>query len=304
MAMTEGTTKNENLTKVQDVDFSLRFGYSVKKLIEALGITRKLPKTAGTVLKAYKVAGTLKAGKVAEGETIPLSEYKTTYTDIGTLELEKYRKETTVEAISNKGYKQAVVDTDQKMLQDIQKGIRKKFFDFIATGTGAVTGVDLQSTLAQSWGKLQVLFEDDEIEMVHFMNQMDVADYLGTAQITTQTAFGMTYVENFLNLGTVFLNSSVPKGKIFSTAKENVVLYYIPVNGADIGEAFTFVSDETGYIGVHHNADYKNLTADTTAISGLGLFAENISGVVVGTITPVPAPAPNNTPDTATQNKS
>ena len=55
MPMTEGTTKNANLTKVQDVDFSLRFGYSVKKLIEALGITRKLPKTAGTVLKVYKV---------------------------------------------------------------------------------------------------------------------------------------------------------------------------------------------------------------------------------------------------------
>lgn len=285
MPMTEGTTKNANLTKVQDVDFSLRFGYSVKKLIEALGITRKLPKTAGTVLKVYKVAGVLKDGTIAEGETIPLSEYQTTYEPIGEVNLDKFRKETTAEAISGKGYKQAVIDTDQKMLQDIQRGIRKKFFNFLATGTGAATGIGLQATLAQCWGQLQVLFEDDTIESVYMLNPLDVADYIATAQVSTQTAFGMTYIENFLGLGTVFLNTSVPKGKIYATAKENIVLYYVPVNGADLGEAFSFVSDDTGYIGVHHEADYTNLTADTTAVSGVGLFAENISGVVVGTIT-------------------
>lgn len=291
MAMASNTTKDANLAKVQDVDFSLRFGYSVKKLVEALGITRKIAKTAGTVLKVYEVTGELKDGSVAEGETIPLSEYKTTYEPIGEVTLDKFRKETTAEAISNKGYKQAVIDTDQKMLQDIQKGIRKKFFDYLATGTGAVSGVGLQAALAQAWGQLQILFEDDTIESVYMLNPLDIADYLSTAQVSTQSAFGMTYIENFLGLGTVFLNSSVPKGKIYATAKENIVLYYIPVNGADLGEAFTFTSDDTGYIGVHHEADYTNLTADTVAVSGVGLFAENISGVVVSTIA-VPAATP------------
>lgn len=278
------TTKNDNLSKVQDVDFSLRFGYSVKKLVEALGITRKVAKTAGTVLKVYKVTGTLKSGEVAEGETIPLSEYKTTYEPIGEVSIDKYRKETTAEAISGKTYKQAVIDTDNKMLQDIQKGIRSKFFNFISTGTGVATGVGLQGALAQCWGQLQILFEDDTIESIYMLNPLDIADYLATAQVTVQTAFGMSYIENFLGLGTVFLNSSVPKGKIYATAKENIVLYYVPINGADLGEAFTFTADETGYIGVHHEADYTNLTSATTAISGVGLFAENISGVVVGTI--------------------
>ena len=161
MAMASNTTKDANLAKVQDVDFSLRFGYSVKKLVEALGITRKIAKTAGTVLKVYKVTGELKDGSVAEGETIPLSEYKTTYEPIGEVRLAKFRKETTAEAISNKGYKQAVIDTDQKMLQDIQKGIRKTFFDYLAAGTGVASGVGLQAALAQAWGQLQVLFEDD-----------------------------------------------------------------------------------------------------------------------------------------------
>ena len=94
----------------------------------------------------------------------------------------------------------------------------------------------------------------------------------------------MTYVENFLGLGTVILNSSVPKGKIYATAKDNIVLYYIPVNGADLNEAFAFTSDATGYIGIHEQPDYTNMTASDTVVNGMVLFAERLDGVVVGSI--------------------
>ena len=160
----------------------------------------------------------------------------------------------------------------------------KNFFDFLGTGTGVATGDTFQATLAQSWGQLQVLFEDDEIESVYFMNPLDVADYLATAQISLQTAFGMTYVKDFLGLGTVIFNSSVPKGKVYATAKNNIVLYYIPVNGADLNEAFSFTSDQTGYIGIHEAPDYTNMTASDTVVSGIVLFAERLDGIVVGTI--------------------
>lgn len=284
MAMETGMTKNANMTKLQDVDFSLKFGLSVNKLVEALGVTRTHPKAAGTTLKLYKVNGQLEDGTVAEGETIPLSEYSTTYETIGEVTLKKYRKKTTDKAISEKSYKQAVIDTDNKMVQDIQKEIRKQLFGFLAQGTSTASGVGVQGALAKAWGKLQILFEDNEVEMVHFMNQMDVANYLSTVPVTTQSAFGMTYIENFLGIGTVILNSSVPQGTIYSTAKENIVLYYIPVSGSDLGEAFDFVTDETGYIGVHHQADYDNMTFGTTAVCGVGLFAENLAGVVKTTI--------------------
>ena len=94
----------------------------------------------------------------------------------------------------------------------------------------------------------------------------------------------MTYVKDFLGLGTVIFNSSVPKGKIFATAADNLVLYYIPVNGADLNEAFDFTSDATGLIGVHESPDYTNMTASDTVVSGIALFAERIDGVVVATI--------------------
>lgn len=276
--------KKEDLARAREIDFAYRFGESIKKLMEALGVTRKIPKQAGTVLKAYKATGTLQDGAVAEGETIPLSKYITEPVALAEIVLKKWRKATSAEAIVERGYNQAVVMTKEAMLKDVQKGIRKDFFDFLATGTSKAEGSTFQAALANSWGQLQVLFEDDEIQSVYFMNPLDVADYLATANISLQNAFGMTYVKDFLGLGTVIFNSSVPKGKIFATAADNLVLYYIPVNGADLNEAFDFTSDATGLIGVHESPDYTNMTASDTVVSGIALFAERIDGVVVATI--------------------
>ena len=280
------TVKEADLAKVRDIDFTERFSKGIDTLMAMLGVTRKQEKRAGEVLKVYKATGTLESGVVAEGDVIPLSKYQTTYEAVGEAVLNKWRKVTTAEAISSKGYGQAVNDTNDKMLNDIQKGVRTSFVNFLATGTGEVAGVGLQATLAQAWGKLQVLFEDTSVQSVYFMNPLDVADYLGGAQISTQTAFGMSYIENFLGLGTVILASDVPKGKLYATAAENIVLYYIPVTSADMAQAFDLTSDATGLIGIHTGPTYDNLSAETVAASGVGLFAEKLDGIVVGTINP------------------
>ena len=284
MAAETNLIKNADLARVREVEFVTMFGGSLKKLTEALGVTRKVAKQAGATLKAYKATGTLENGNVAEGETIPLSHYKTEPVTIAEITLKKWRKATSAEAIIEKGYDQAVTATTDKMLSDVQKSIRTDFFTFLATGTGTASGSTFQAALANAWGQLQVLFEDDTIDSVYFMNPLDVADYLGTAQITMQTAFGLSYVENFMGLGTVFFNASVPQGKIYATAKENIVLYYVPVNGADLNEAFSFTADETGLIGIHEVPDYTNMTASDTVINGMVLFAERLDGVVVSSI--------------------
>ena len=284
MAAETNLIKKADLAKAREIEFTYTFSEGVRKLMEALGVTRKIAKQAGTVLKAYKAVGTLEDGDVAEGDTIPLSKYTTEPVTFGELTLKKWRKATSAEAIVERGYDQAVEMTTDRMLRDVQKAIRTDLFTFLATGTGEANGADFQSALAQAWGQLQVKFEDDAVQAVYFVNPLDIADYLGAAQISTQTAFGMTYVEDFLGLGTVIMNASVPKGKIYATAKENIVLYYIPVNGADLGEAFDFTSDETGYIGIHETPDYTNMTASDTVVNGMVFFAERIDGVVVGTI--------------------
>ena len=277
--------KKTDLVRAREVEFVNIFSENIKKLVEALGVTRKIPKQAGYTLKSYKATGTLVDGKVAEGETIPLSKYQTVAVPYEEITLKKWRKATSAEAIISGGYDQAVQMTTDRMLLDVQKGIRSDFFTFLGTGTGTAPGEGFQVALAQAWGQLQVKFEDDSIEAVYFMNPLDVADYLAKAPITLQTAFGMTYVENFLNLGTVIFDSKVPQKTIYATAKDNIVLYYIPVNGADLGEAFDFTSDQTGLIGIHETPDYTNMTASDTVVSGIVLFAERLDGIIKSTIT-------------------
>ncbi len=276
--------KKEDLVRAREIDFVNTFGENTKKLLELLGVTRKIAKQAGTVLKAYTATGTLESGVVAEGDVIPLSKYQTEAVPLGEITLRKWRKATSAEAIVERGYNQAVDMTTDRMLKDVQGVIRADFFTHLATGTGTASGDDVQGALAQAWGQLQVKFEDDDIQSVYFMNPLDIADYLANANITTQNAFGMTYVEDFLGLGTVITNSRVPKGTVYATAKDNIVLYYVPVNGGDLGEAFAFTSDETGLIGIHEEPDYTNMTASDTVINGMALFAERLDGIIVVTM--------------------
>lgn len=284
MAAEINLIKKADLARVREQEFTYLFQDDLRKLNELLGITRLIPKQAGTVLKAYRAKGTLADGIVGEGETIPLSKYEVEAVPFSEIVLNKWRKATSAEAIVDCGYDQAVTMTTDKMLSDVQKAIRKKFATALSTGTGTATGTTFQKALANAWGQLQVKFEDTSISSVYLMNPLDVADYLGGANITMQSAFGMSYIENFLGLGTVILLSDVPQGKIYATAKENLVGYYIPVNGADLGEAFNFTSDETGFIGIHEEPDYTNMTASDTVVCGVVLFFERIDGVIVASI--------------------
>ena len=289
MAETDNTIKKGDLARVREVEFTYLFTENLKGLIDALGVTRKIPKQAGAILKAYKAQGTLEDGAVEEGADIPLSHYETVAVNFGEITLNKWAKQTTAEAIMDRGFDQAVGMTTKKMLSQVQSAVKTKFFNFMkdSVGVTTVSGNGLQETLAKSWGKLQVKFEDQDIIPVHFLNPEDVADYLATAQITIQTAFGMQYIEDFLGLGKVFLTTSVAKGSVYSTAADNIVLYYVPVNGADLGEVFNFTSDATGLIGIHEEAQYGNLTCKDTVITGVLFFAERIDGIIKATINSV-----------------
>lgn len=290
MAAETNLIKKAQMAKVREVDYVQKFGENVANLIKMLGITRKIPVVAGTALKVKKVTGTLESGIVAEGDIIPLSQYATTWETVAEATLLKWRKASSAEAIIKGGFDQAVNDTDAKMILDIQKGIRTAFIASLATGSGSASGTGLQSALADAWGQLSIAFEDDAVQTVYFVNPLDVADYLGSASVTVQTAFGLQYIENFLGLGTVILTGAIEKGTFYATAAENIVLYYVDVNGANgLGDAFDFTTDaETGLIGIHELNDYTRLTAETVAVSGITLFAEMPDGVIVGEISSNP----------------
>lgn len=283
MAIDPNRMKSADFAKVSSIYFVNRFEQNIKQLMDILGLTRKIEKTPGSVYKTYKVTGTLEDGTVAEGEEIPLSKYKTEVANVFEVELKKYRKGTTYEAIMDKGYDQAVNDTDTKMIRDVQNTLRKKFFDFIKTGTGTATATKpgIQGALAAAWGKNQVYWEDyDTSGFLYFVNPLDVADYLGEKDIQTQNAFGMTFVQSFLGVYDVVTYSGIPQGEVYTTAKENIILYYCNPANAEIAKQFEFETDETGLIGIHRTVDYTTVSADSTILTATGLYAELLNGIV------------------------
>lgn len=280
----------QQMVKVREVDFVRRFtGTILRKLMEALGVTRKIPLIEGTTMYYYTTTGTLQSGAVAEGEIIPLSQYERVKTPIGEITLKKWRKATTAEAILKSGYDEAVLETDKKLLLDVQTGIRTDFFDYLKAIDATVVGAStLQMVLAQTWGNLQVLFENDAIEAVHFMHPLTIADYLGSANITVQTAFGFNYIKDFLGLGTVIMTSQIPKGQVISTAKENLIMYYIPVS-AKAMSSLGVTADQTGYIGIKSAyPTEERAQVETLVLSGIQFLVEYASGVVFGQIDSTP----------------
>ena len=278
----------EQMKRVREVDFVSQFTHnSLAKLMEVLGVTRKIAMMEGTTMYVYSVTGELQDGNVPEGEIIPLSQYEVTKTPVGEIKLHKWRKAASAESIKKSGYDAAVRDTDTAILRDVQKGIRANLFSFLngeISGATTASGADLQSALADAWGNIQVLFEDDTAEAVYFVHPQDIASYLASADITTQEAFGMKYVEDFLGLGTVIISSRVKKGTFVATAKENFIMYYLTMNG-DIAMAFNLTADETGFIGI--KSGYQNeerAQIESLVMDGIQFLVEYAAGVVKGTI--------------------
>lgn len=279
--MATNTIKVADLAKVQNVEFVNKFNGGAQKLLDLLGASEVITVAPGTAINVYKTSGTLNTTQVGEGEEISISKYKNELADTYELSIKKYRKQTTAEAIAKRGYEQAVTATDDKMVKDIQKALRGDIFTFLATGTGSATGTTFQKALANAWAKVEIAFEDDSATPIYFVNPLDIADYLGTASVTLQTAFGLSYIENFLGLGTVIVDSKVPQTKVYATAKENIDVYSCDCSAI---EGFDLYTDETGLIGIGHASEYSNAALETLALTGMGVFAEYLDRIIVSTI--------------------
>lgn len=277
------TTVAADLEPAISVDFVTRITQNIDELREVLGISELLAMSAGTDIKIYKMSKKNTPSQVGEGETIPLTEIERKLVKTISLDLNKYRKNTTAEAIQKVGRSMAVNQTDEKLISEIQKDIKKAFYAALATGTGTATGTTLQVTLANLWAKLQNYYEDMDVTPIYFMNPQDVADYLGTAQITMQTTFGFTYIENFLGLGTAIVTPQVTAKTVYATAKENLNGAYAPVSG-DVGQTFGLTADSTGLIGMTHQMKSDNATIDTLIMSNVVFYPEFADGVFKGTI--------------------
>lgn len=278
-----GMTTTADMAPAISVDFTSRISKNIVELQKLLGITDLIPMSAGTDIKIYKWTVDELADQVGEGKTIGLTKVTRTLANTISLALDKYRRNTTAEAIQKVGRNIAINQSDEKLVGKVQKETKKSLYAALKKGSGTVSGITLQAVLANLWAKLQEYYEDEDVTPVYFINQQDVADYLGTAQITMQTAFGFTYIENFLGLGTAIISPQVTAKNPIATAKENMRGAYVPMSG-DVAQTFALMADSTGLVGMTHSINSRDASVDTLLMSCVKFFPEFEDGVFIGTI--------------------
>ena len=284
----ENTVVSTDLTAVREIDFVTRFAREIKIFREILGNIRMEKHAPGTKLTVKKAAVTLNTSSVGEGETIPYNAISYTETDVGSLTWDKQKIGVTMEAISAHGYDAAVQAADDDMLYKLRSKIVNDFFTFAQTGTltSDIQTYTFQSALAEAQAQVQAKWEDMDrgySDIIAFANVKDAYRYLGAAQITTQTAFGMTYIENFLGFSKLFLTSKIPQGKIVATPSQNLILYYVDATANDFNKAgFLFRTDnETNLIGVHVEGNHNTDVSELSTVMAMGLFSEYLDGIAV-----------------------
>lgn len=285
-AAPENMTAAADLEPAISVDFVSRLNSNITELMNLLGIVELDPMAEGTMIKVYKLYQVNAPEQVGEGEEIALTKVKRELAKTIELTLKKYRKQTSAEAIQKVGREMAVNRTDEKMISNLQKDIKKDLYKLLGEGTGTATGKGLQAALSNSWAAVKKYYEDQDATPIFFVSTDDVAGYLANAQVTMQTAFGMSYIQDFLGLGTVVISPTLTAGKLIATAKENIRGAYIPATGGDLANSFGLTSDATGLIGMTHAIATSNATIETLIFSGVKFFPEFIDGVIVGTISP------------------
>ena len=265
--------------KAREIDFVTSFGRNLQALLDVMGISRPIRKANGTMLKVKTASGTLQFGEVAEGDVVPLSQYIVTETDFDTIKILKYKKGVTIEAIAEKGYEAAVTMTDEEFRYDLQNVVLNKFYDQLKSGSLVGHETTWQMAVSMAIGKVRNKFETmgrTATGTAVWVNTLDIYKYLGAAEITTQTAFGMNYVQNFLGADIVFISSKIPEDVVIATPLNNLVAYYVDPSDSEFARAgLVYTTDPTtGFIGFHTQGNYDRVISEMDAIMGLRIFVE------------------------------
>ena len=288
MGALSGTTFNANIdVQAREVDFVTQFANNWEHLREIMSIMRPIRKGAGTELKSKKAFVALEDGTVAEGDVIPFSKARVEEISYGTIAIKKYAKAVTIEAVDGKGYDNAILRTDEEFRNELQTVITDQFYNFlINNGTLRFTETSFQSAVSMAKGRVVNKWKKmhkSTTNVVGFCNDLDAYAFLGAAGITTQTMFGMEYLQNFLGFSTLILSAEIPRGVVIATPSENIVMYYVdPSDSAFSRAGLVYTTDgETNLIGFHAEGNYSRAQSESYALMGVMLFAEYLDGVAI-----------------------
>lgn len=271
----------------REIDFVTRFGQNWKALQEILGIVDPIKKQAGSKLVSYTASVTLESGAVQPGRVIPYSKATVEEVAHENISLEKYAKAVTVEDVDNYGADIAVQKTDDAFLNELQTNVLGKFYTKLTDETYATTSAQasFQMAVSMSIGLVRDKFKKlhrDASKVVVFVNTLDAYGYLGAAGITTQNAFGLEYVKNFLGADVMIITSEIDPGKVIATPVNNMVLYYVDPSNEFVKLGLVYTTDgETNLIGFHAEGNYSTAVGESYALLGMTLWYEYADGVAI-----------------------
>ena len=275
----------------REMDFVTRFGDNWDALRNIMGIMRPIRKTPGTSLVSHTADVTLESGAVDPGEVIPYSKATITQAAKADLTIEKYAKAVPIEDVNKYGAEIAVEKSDDAFLTKLQNVVLNKFYTFLNTGTLTGTAATWQAALAKAQGEVLNKFatiQKDVTAVVGFANILDAYDYLGAADITVQTQFGLTYIKDFMGYSTLFLlpAAQIARGTVIATPVENIDMYYIDPSDSEfarLGLSYT-TQGETNLIGFHAQGNYSTAVGESYALMGMALWAEYLDGIAKITV--------------------
>ena len=282
-----------NAVTAREIDFVSRFGNNWQALAEILGIMRPIRKTPGTQLVSYTASVDLESGSVEPGEVIPYSKATVLQYAKADLSLLKYAKAVPIEDVDRYGAAIAVQKTDEAFLNELQSVVLDNFYDTLTDDTAAMTSTEttFQMAVAMAIGMVRDKFKrmrKNASEIVVFVNTLDAYRYLGAAEVTVQSSFGVDYIQNFMGARTLILSSEIEEGEVIAVPADNIVLYYAdPGDGqfAQLGLNYT-VQGETNLIGFHANGNYSTAVGESYALMGMVLWAEYADAIAIVTVDP------------------
>lgn len=260
------------------IDFAASYATDYTNLKQVLNAANWQVLPVGTALQTRAVSATLQDGNVAEGVEITASTFTRT-TSLTALTYKKYRALVGFETIQTAGLP-AVAHEDAVLRAKIQGDLKGIFATALATGTGTATGTDFQKACANAWAALNTARDGYASTPVFFCSPTTAAGYLGSAAITMQTAFGLSYITNFLGMGTLIVVPGLTASKVYATAQENLVIASADVQGIGAG----FVTDESGIVAVKHAPKDENAAMQIVVIGGAAVVPEFLSHIIVATI--------------------
>lgn len=261
------------------IDFAASYATDYTNLKQVLNAANWQVLPVGTALQTRAVSATLQDGNVAEATEITASTFARV-TSLTALTYKKYRALVGFETIQTAGLP-AVAHEDAVLRAKIQGDLKGIFAAALTqTGTTAATGTDFQKACANAWAALNTARDGYASTPVFFCSPTTAAGYLGSAAITMQTAFGLSYITNFLGMGTLIVLPGLTNAKVYATAQENLVIASADVQG--IGAGFT--TDESGIVAVKHAPKDENAAMQIVVLGGAAVVPEFLSHIIVATI--------------------